>query len=169
MKVGSPTSPEDLVRLCRILNPTNEPGHLTLIHRFGANRIADGLPRLLEAVRSEGCRVGWICDPMHGNTTTASNGLKTRSLTDIEREIGQAFDIHDAAGVPLAGVHIELTGENVTECTGGARGLEEQDLETAYETEVDPRLNYEQSIELAMLMASRMARRRNGHGAAERS
>lgn len=165
VKVGAATSPESVVRLCEVLNPLNEPGRLSLIHRFGAERISDGLPGLLDAVRSAGRRVGWICDPMHGNTRTASNGFKTRSLDDIEREIAQAFDIHGAAGIPLAGVHIELTGENVTECTGGARGLAEHDLGTAYETEVDPRLNYEQSIELAMLIAGRMASLRNGSGA----
>jgi 3-deoxy-7-phosphoheptulonate synthase len=166
MKVGSATQPDELVRVCEILNPGNEPGRLTLIHRFGADRIADGLPKLLERLRSAGCRAGWVCDPMHGNTRTTSSGFKTRSLQDIEREIAQAFDIHHTLGVPLAGVHIELTGENVTECTGGARGLAEQDLSTAYETEVDPRLNYEQSIELAMLIAGLMANRRNGKSAA---
>lgn len=165
VKVGAATRVDDLVELCARLNPQNEPGRLTLIHRFGTERIAEGLPPLLDATKRAGVKSGWICDPMHGNTRTTSNGFKTRSLDDIEAEIGQAFDIHHEAGVPLGGVHIELTGENVTECTGGARGLGEADLSRAYETEVDPRLNYEQSIELAMLISQRMANHRNGGAA----
>jgi 3-deoxy-7-phosphoheptulonate synthase len=162
IKVGAATPLERLPRLCELLNPGNQPGRLTFIHRFGADRIADELPRAFEAVQRSGYRAGWICDPMHGNTRVAANGYKTRSFDDIEREIALAFDLHASFGIPLAGVHIELTGENVTECTGGARGLEEQDLATAYETEVDPRLNYEQAIELAMLICARMTRMRNG-------
>ncbi len=157
VKVGMATNLDDLRRLCDILNPHNQPGRLTLIHRFGVETVAGGLPKMLETVRREGKIVLWVCDPMHGNTRTTAAGYKTRSFDDIESELGQAFDIHQACGSRLGGVHIELTGENVTECTGGARGLSEADLSQAYETELDPRLNYEQSLEIAMLVAAKLA------------
>lgn len=157
LKVGAALPVDRLLRLCEVLNPKNEPGRLTLIHRFGAEQISQRLPGVLQAAGKAGVAVGWICDPMHGNTRTTSNGFKTRSFEDIESELSRAFEIHHAAGVPLAGVHIELTGENVTECVGGARGLSEHDLATAYETEVDPRLNYEQSLEVALLIARKMS------------
>ena len=158
VKVGLATKPEDLLRLAKILNPANEPGRLTLIHRFGAERIREGLGRLVETVRGEGLEVLWMCDPMHGNTRTTADGYKTRSFAEIESELEQAFEIHGACGSILGGVHIELTGENVTECIGGARGLSEADLHRAYESEVDPRLNYEQSLELALLVADKLGR-----------
>ncbi len=156
VKVGPATAPGQLCRLLEILDPRNEPGRLTLIHRFGVTRIAAGLPPLIDAVHRSGKRVLWICDPMHGNTQTAGNGYKTRRFDDIEAELEQAFDLHAAHGSYLGGMHIELTGENVTECLGGARGLTEADLERAYKSEVDPRLNYEQALEIAMLAARRM-------------
>lgn len=159
VKVGLPTKPEDLVRLAKTLNPMNEPGRLTLIHRFGAEKIRAGLGRLVEAVQREGLQVLWMCDPMHGNTRTTADGYKTRSFEEIESELEQAFEIHASCGSIMGGVHIELTGENVTECTGGARGLSEADLHRAYESEVDPRLNYEQSLELALLVADKLGRR----------
>jgi 3-deoxy-7-phosphoheptulonate synthase len=114
-------------------------------------------------VREEGGQVLWICDPMHGNTQTTASGVKTRRFEDIQSEVEQAFDIHRAMGQQLGGVHIELTGENVTECVGGARGQSEGDLARAYESEVDPRLNYEQSLELAFLIARKM-KKSNGAG-----
>ena len=156
IKVGSGTTREQVARWFDILDPQRAPGRLTLIHRFGTRRIADELPCLIEAVRAEGGKVLWICDPMHGNTQTTSTGIKTRHFEDIRAEVEQAFDIHRAAGQTLGGVHIELTGENVTECIGGARGQSEEDLARAYESEVDPRLNYEQSLELAFLIARKM-------------
>jgi 3-deoxy-7-phosphoheptulonate synthase len=156
VKIGNATTPEALIQLLERLHPENEPGRLTLIHRFGAGRIATGLPPLLEAVRGSGKTVVWCCDPMHGNTRTTSSGLKTRPFHEILSEMEQAFDIHAAHGTILGGVHIELTGENVTECVGGARGLTEEDLQRAYKSEVDPRLNYEQALELAMLIARKM-------------
>ncbi len=156
IKVGSGTTREQVARWFDILDPQRAPGRLTLIHRFGARRIADELPCLIEAVRAEGGNVLWICDPMHGNTQTTSTGIKTRHFEDIRAEVEQAFDLHRAAGQTLGGVHIELTGENVTECIGGARGQSEEDLARAYESEVDPRLNYEQSLELAFLIARKM-------------
>jgi 3-deoxy-7-phosphoheptulonate synthase len=156
IKVGPGCTHGGIARWLDTLNPRREPGRLTLIHRFGARRIADELPRLIAAVRAEGGNALWICDPMHGNTRTTSSGVKTRNLEDIRSEVEQAFDIHAAAGQTLGGVHIELTGENVTECIGGARGQSEEDLSRAYESEVDPRLNYEQSLELAFLVARKM-------------
>lgn len=152
IKVGPSVTPDQLLRVIDALNPDDEPGRLGLIHRMGAEHIADKLPPLLEAVRREGRRVLWICDAMHGNTESTSNGYKTRRFANIRSEIEQAFDLHEAAGTRLGGVHLELTGENVTECLGGARELTEIDLQRAYRTTVDPRLNYEQALEIAMLI-----------------
>ena len=141
-----------------MLNPDNEAGRITLIHRMGAEKIEASLPAILNAVKAEGRRVLWCCDPMHGNGETLSNGVKTRRFANIRSELDQAFDIHAACGTRLGGVHLELTGENVTECLGGARDLLETDLARAYKSTVDPRLNYEQSLELAMLIV-----RKRGH------
>jgi 3-deoxy-7-phosphoheptulonate synthase len=156
VKVGTDFRREQVPRWLEALDPHRQPGRLTLIHRFGAGRIQDALPRLIEAVRAEGGRVLWICDPMHGNTQMTAGGWKTRKFVDIHSEVEQAFDLHRAMGQTLGGVHIELTGENVTECIGGSRGPGEGDLARAYESEVDPRLNYEQSLELAFLIARKM-------------
>ena len=156
IKVGTSVTRDDIARWLDTLDPDRTPGRLTLIHRFGACRIADGLPGLIESVRAEGGKVLWICDPMHGNTQTTSRGIKTRRFEDIYAEVEQAFDVHRAMGSQLGGVHIELTGENVTECIGGANNLSEADLDRAYESQVDPRLNYEQSLELAFLIARKM-------------
>lgn len=150
VKVGPSMSPDALLRLIEVLNPDDEPGRLTLVHRMGAARIADALPPLLQAVKRAGRRVLWVCDPMHGNTEHTSNGYKTRRFVNISSEMTQAFDLHAAAGTRLGGVHLELTGEDVTECLGGARKLAEADLDRAYKSAVDPRLNYEQSLELAL-------------------
>ncbi|MFA5941660.1 MAG: 3-deoxy-7-phosphoheptulonate synthase class II [Sinimarinibacterium sp.] len=150
VKVGPSMSAEWVTDLCRVLNPDNEPGRLTLIHRMGADKVGDHLPRLIEAVRAGGHRVLWICDPMHGNTVGTPNGLKTRPFDKILSEVEQSFAIHKACGSRLGGVHLELTGEDVTECTGGARNLLHGDLERAYRSMVDPRLNYEQALELAL-------------------
>ncbi|WP_374557667.1 class II 3-deoxy-7-phosphoheptulonate synthase [Thermomonas sp.] len=152
VKVGPSVTPDQLLRVIDALNPDDEPGRLGLIHRMGAEHIAAKLPPLLEAVKREGRRVLWICDAMHGNTESTSNGYKTRRFENIRSEIEQAFDLHEAAGTRLGGVHLELTGENVTECLGGARELTEIDLQRAYRTTVDPRLNYEQALEIAMLI-----------------
>ena len=157
VKVGPSVTPDQLLRLIDVLNPDDEPGRLGLIHRMGAAHVADKLPTLLEAVRREGRRVLWICDAMHGNTESTSNGYKTRRFDNIRSEIEQSFDIHAAAGTRLGGVHLELTGEDVTECTGGARDLTEADLERAYRSTVDPRLNYEQALETAMLIVRKHA------------
>ena len=157
IKVGQESGRVDVARWLDILDPNREPGRLTLIHRFGAKRIADALPKLIEAVRAAGGEnVVWVCDPMHGNTHTTSTGVKTRNFEDIHREVEQAFEIHRAMGGTLGGVHIEVTGENVTECVGGSHGPSEADLSRAYESEVDPRLNYDQAMELAFLIARHM-------------
>jgi len=156
VKVGPGTTPEQLERLIDRLDPHGEPGRLTLIHRFGARRIAEGLPPLLAVARSSGKPILWCCDPMHGNTETTASGRKTRRFDDVASEVEQAFDLHADAGGRLGGVHIEVTGENVTECTGGARGLSADGLDRDYRSQVDPRLNYEQALELALLIARRM-------------
>lgn len=156
VKVGNSMQPEELRDLIAILNPDDIPGRLTLIHRFGADSIESSLPPLIEAVEKCGSSVLWCCDPMHGNTTTTSDGIKTRSFDDILRELTSAFQVHRDHGSILGGVHIELTGENVTECVGGARGLNAADLHSAYDSLVDPRLNYEQAMEIAFAIARLM-------------
>jgi 3-deoxy-7-phosphoheptulonate synthase len=156
VKIGPSIETDELCDLIKILNPDNVPGRLTLIHRFGAGKIEDNLPQLVEAVHRSGSTVLWCCDPMHGNTIATSSGIKTRSFGDILRELELAFRIHQGCGSILGGVHFELTGENVTECIGGARGLSEADLHTAYASPVDPRLNYEQAMEMAFSIARLM-------------
>jgi 3-deoxy-7-phosphoheptulonate synthase len=154
VKVGPTMTPEWLTALCRTLNPIDEPGRLVLIHRMGARQVEDKLPPLIEAVRGSSIPVLWICDPMHGNTESTASGLKTRRFDNIVSELESAFRVHRRLGSHLGGVHFELTGEDVTECTGGARGLADADLARAYRSQVDPRLNYEQSLELAMRIAA---------------
>ncbi|MCY7355358.1 MAG: 3-deoxy-7-phosphoheptulonate synthase class II [Lysobacter sp.] len=157
IKIGPSVTPEQLLKLIDVLNPDDEPGRLSFIHRMGAAHVAEKLPPLLDAVRRDGRRVLWICDPMHGNTESTSNGYKTRRFANIRSEIEQSFELHAAAGTRLGGVHLELTGEDVTECTGGARDLTDTDLERAYRSTVDPRLNYEQALETAMLIVRKHA------------
>lgn len=159
IKVGPSATPEQVLAVCRALNPTNEPGRLTLIHRMGAAKIESHLPPILRAVRREALEVLWCCDPMHGNIESLPNGVKTRRFDNIAAELELAFDTHAAERTRLGGVHLELTGEDVTECLGGARDLSATDLGRAYKSTVDPRLNYEQSLELAMLIV-RKARER---------
>ena len=159
VKVGAGMSDEWLQELVAILNPHNQPGRLTLIHRFGVKEIEQHLPRVIEAVRRTGSSVLWCCDPMHGNTETTSGGIKTRRFENILKELDLSFKIHRELDSHLGGAHIELTGEDVTECTGGARGLTDADLQRAYRSQVDPRLNYEQALELAMLIAERSKQR----------
>src|SRR5579863_146979 len=160
VKVGSAMDASWLQGLVTTLNPQNQPGRLTLIHRFGAKDIEMALPRAIEAVRATGHSVLWVCDPMHGNTETSTGGLKTRRFENILKELDLAARIHAELGSYLGGVHIELTGDDVTECTGGARGLTDADLQRAYRSQVDPRLNHEQALELAMLIAQRSQSRR---------
>ncbi len=155
IKVGAETSKEHLIGLCKTLNPTNEAGKITLIHRFGAKNIESSLPKMIKTLQDEEVGVVWCCDPMHGNTESTSNGYKTRKFQNIRAEVELAMDVHKSENSILGGVHLELTGENVTECLGGARELCEKDLERAYKTQVDPRLNYEQSLEMAMAIVSK--------------
>ncbi|MDO8953834.1 MAG: 3-deoxy-7-phosphoheptulonate synthase class II [Gammaproteobacteria bacterium] len=152
-KVSDKIDGAQLLTLLDILDPDNEPGRITLIHRMGAEKIAQSLPALIKAVQKSGRTVLWVCDPMHGNTKTTQDGIKTRYFEDILSELKQAFAIHSENCSFLGGVHLELTGENVTECIGGAGGLKESDLNRAYKSLVDPRLNYEQALEVAMLIA----------------
>jgi 3-deoxy-7-phosphoheptulonate synthase len=160
IKVGPAMGAEWLQGLLEVLNPNNEPGRIVLIHRMGLKDIETRLPPLIQAVRETGSPVLWVCDPMHGNTETAISGLKTRRFDKIVAEVEAAFRIHRELGSWLGGVHFELTGENVTECTGGARGLTDADLARAYRSTVDPRLNAEQALELAMRIADLHAQAR---------
>ncbi|MDP1632976.1 MAG: 3-deoxy-7-phosphoheptulonate synthase class II [Caulobacter sp.] len=156
VKVGPTLDPDDLLRLVDVLNPANEPGRLTLIGRFGADKIAERLPRLMAATKRAGRSVVWSTDPMHGNTLKASSGYKTRPFDRILSEVKSFIDVATAEGVHPGGVHLEMTGQNVTECIGGAREVLEGDLGDRYHTHCDPRLNGEQALELAFLVAERL-------------
>jgi 3-deoxy-7-phosphoheptulonate synthase len=164
MKCGPTLEPDDLLRLIDRLNPENEPGRLTLITRMGADKVEARLPFLIRAVRREGREVVWCCDPMHGNTITSSNGYKTRVFGRILDELHGAFAIHDAEGSYAGGVHFELTGQNVTECIGGAQGVSEASLAERYLTHCDPRLNASQALELAFEIAEALKQRRQRNG-----
>ena len=153
LKCGPTLTPDDLLRLIEILDPEKEPGRLSLICRFGADRIEAALPPLLRAARREGRTLLWVCDPMHGNTVKTSTGYKTRPTERIAQEVRSFFAVCRAEGVHAGGVHLEMTGKNVTECTGGARAISEMDLRDRYHTYCDPRLNAEQSIEMAFMVA----------------
>ena len=156
IKIGPGMTTEWLQGLLDMLDPDREPGRITLIHRMGADNVTTKLPPLVEAVQKTNHLVLWICDPMHGNTETTPSGIKTRRFDRIVSELEQSFELHNQLGSRLGGVHVELTGEDVTECIGGARGLSEIDLERAYKSRVDPRLNYEQALEVAMRVARHM-------------
>ena len=153
LKCGPSLKPDELLRLIDVLNPDNEPGRLTLINRFGADKVGECLPPLIRAVQREGRVVVWSCDPMHGNTITSTSGYKTRPFDKITSEVKSFFAVHAAEGTHAGGVHLEMTGQDVTECTGGARAITDQDLNDRYHTVCDPRLNAEQSIDLAFLIA----------------
>ena len=160
LKAGPSTEAEDLLRLIDRLDPENEAGRLTVIARMGVDKVAEKLPALLRAVKREGRNVVWLCDPMHGNTVTTANKVKTRRFDSIIGELRAFFDMHAAEGTIAGGAHVEMTGQDVTECVGGARGLSEADLGSRYETFCDPRLNAEQSLELAFLIAEELKTRR---------
>ena len=159
LKCGPSTTAEDLKVLMNKLNPQNEAGRLTLIARFGAGQVGDHLPRLIQAVKEEGANVVWSCDAMHGNTIKSSTGFKTRPFDSVLREVREFFAIHNAEGTIPGGVHFEMTGQNVTECTGGVHALSEEDLSDRYHTACDPRLNASQSLELAFLVAEELSKR----------
>ena len=160
LKCGPSLTPEELIRLIDILNPDNDPGRLTLICRFGANKVFDKLPALVRAVEREGRSLTWSCDPMHGNTITSASGYKTRPFDLVLSEVEGFFAVHRAEGTHPGGIHIEMTGSNVTECTGGARAITEDELHDRYHTHCDPRLNADQSLELAFLVAELLKRNR---------
>jgi 3-deoxy-7-phosphoheptulonate synthase len=162
LKCGPSLKPEELIKLIDVLNPDNEPGRLTLINRFGAEKIAEHLPQLIRAVKREGRAVVWSCDPMHGNTITSTSGYKTRPFDRILSEVKSFFQVHAAEGSYAGGVHLEMTGQDVTECIGGARAITEEDLNDRYHTACDPRLNAEQSIDMAFLIAELLKQERAG-------
>jgi len=153
LKAGPSMDPDDLVRLANILNPENEAGRLNIIVRMGANKVEEGMPKLIRAIEREGLKVVWSCDPMHGNTIKSSNNFKTRPVDAVLTEMKQFFQVHKAEGTFGGGVHLEMTGKNVTECIGGSFIVTEEDLSSRYHTHCDPRLNADQALELAFLIA----------------
>ena len=158
VKIGPTVTPEEALALTEVLNPLNEPGRLTFIHRLGAERVEKCLPPLAEAIRGSGKHVLWCCDPMHANTETTKSGIRTRRFDKILGELEKSYRILKECGTHLGGVHFELTGDNVTECIGGASGVTEADLSRDYRTTLDPRLNYEQAMEMAMVLARLMTK-----------
>ncbi|MBN9063244.1 MAG: 3-deoxy-7-phosphoheptulonate synthase [Rhizobiales bacterium 65-9] len=162
LKCGPSLTADGLIRLLDILNPENESGRMTLICRFGAEKVGDHLPALIRAVQREGRTVVWSCDPMHGNTIKASNGYKTRPYDLITQELRSFFAVHEAEGTYAGGVHLEMTGKDVTECTGGARAITDIDLADRYHTFCDPRLNAGQALEVAFMLADLVKRERQG-------
>jgi 3-deoxy-7-phosphoheptulonate synthase len=160
VKLGPSSTPEQAIALASALNPGNEPGKLALITRMGATKVKVALPRLVEAVKAAGKRVLWVCDPMHGNTQVTPGGVKTRDFDAILAEVEASFDVHEACGTHLGGVHFELTGEDVTECIGGAAGVTIEDLSRNYATACDPRLNYRQALEMGFRIAKRLGAHR---------
>ncbi|MEL6420545.1 MAG: 3-deoxy-7-phosphoheptulonate synthase, partial [Pseudomonadota bacterium] len=161
LKCGPSMTVEDLKILMAKLNPENEAGRLTLISRFGAGKVGEHLPRLINTVREEGAEVVWVCDAMHGNTIKSSTGYKTRPFDAVLREVREFFAVHQAEGTVPGGVHFEMTGQNVTECTGGIHAVTEENLSDRYHTACDPRLNANQSLELAFLVAEELSALRN--------
>jgi len=159
LKTGPSTTADDLKRLMATLNPENEPGRLTLIARFGAGQVAEHLPRLIQAVQDEGAEVVWSCDPMHGNTIKSASGYKTRPFERVLAEVQEFFAVHRDMGTIPGGVHFEMTGKDVTECTGGVQAVSDENLSDRYHTACDPRLNASQSLELAFLVAEELAGR----------
>ena len=158
IKIGPSVGPEEAVAIAEVLNPANEAGRLTFLHRLGAERVEKCLPPLAEAIQRRGLKVLWCCDPMHGNTETTASGIKTRRFEKILKELELSYRVLRECGTHLGGVHFELTGDNVTECVGGASGVTEDDLQKDYRTQLDPRLNYEQSMEMALLLAQWMSK-----------
>ena len=157
VKLGPTASPEDVLRLVEVLNPDDEPGRLTFVTRMGAPHVRDALPPLVEKVRASGALVGWVCDPMHGNTFEAPDGRKTRRFDDVIDEVRGFFEVHRTLGTHPGGLHMELTGDDVTECLGGSGRIGESDLPIRYATACDPRLNHQQSLELSFLVAEMLA------------
>jgi len=153
IKAGPSMDTDDLIRLCDVLNPNNEAGRLNIIVRMGADKVGEGMPKLIQAIEREGKKVLWSCDPMHGNTITSGGGYKTRPVDAVLKEMKQFFQVHKSEGTYAGGVHLEMTGKNVTECLGGSFEITEENLQSRYHTHCDPRLNADQSLELAFLIA----------------
>jgi 3-deoxy-7-phosphoheptulonate synthase len=153
IKAGPSMDTDDLIRLCDVLNPNNEAGRLNVIVRMGADKVGEGMPKLIQAIEREGKKVLWSCDPMHGNTITSGGGYKTRPVDAVLKEMKQFFQVHKSEGTYAGGVHLEMTGKNVTECLGGSFEITEENLQSRYHTHCDPRLNADQSLELAFLIA----------------
>ena len=164
LKCGPSLKPDELLKLIDLLDPKNEAGRLTLICRFGADKVFDHLPALVRAVKREGREVVWSCDPMHGNTIKAASGYKTRPFDQVMQEVRNFFAVHQAEGTHAGGIHLEMTGKDVTECTGGARALTDAQLSDRYHTYCDPRLNAEQALEIAFLTAELIKRQRQSRG-----
>ncbi len=162
VKCGPTSDPDELIRLVDILNPANEPGRLTLIARMGHDKVFDHLPNLVRKIKNEGRSVVWSCDPMHGNTIKASSGYKTRPMDRILTEVRKFFEVHAAEGTHAGGVHFEMTGQDVTECLGGAQAISAEDLSARYHTHCDPRLNASQSLELAFQLSESLKAERSG-------
>ena len=161
LKCGPTLKPEELINLCNILNPENEAGRLTLISRFGHNSADKFLPKLIRAIKKEGLKVVWSCDPMHGNTIKAESGFKTRPFDNVLKEVKDVFAIHQSEGTYAGGLHVEMTGQDVTECTGGAQKISDNDLSNRYRTHCDPRLNASQALELAFLISGEIKKNSN--------
>ena len=153
IKCGPTLKPEELINLCKIINPNNTAGKITLISRFGANKVEEFLPKLIREIKKEGLKVIWSCDPMHGNTIKAASGFKTRPFDNVLQEVKNFFGVHQAEGSYAGGLHVEMTGQDVTECTGGAQKISDEDLSNRYRTHCDPRLNASQALELAFLIS----------------
>ena len=161
IKCGPTLKDSELIKLCNILNSNNEPGRITLISRFGANNVEKFLPKLIRAIKKEGLNVVWSCDPMHGNTIKSATGFKTRPFNNILNEVKNVFAVHQSEGSFAGGLHIEMTGQNVTECTGGTQKISDQDLSSRYRTHCDPRLNADQALELAFLISDEIKKNSN--------
>ena len=153
IKCGPTSKPDEIVNICNVLNPKNEKGKITLISRFGYQNVEKFLPKLIRAVKKEGLNVIWSCDPMHGNTIKSTTGFKTRPFNNVVNEVKNVFGVHQSEGSYAGGLHIEMTGQNVTECTGGAKNISDQDLSSRYHTHCDPRLNADQALEMAFLIS----------------
>ncbi len=157
--MGPTSDPKEIIEICRILNPRNEEGKITLISRYGEGKVKQHLPSLIQAVRNANIPVVWSVDPMHGNGIKTQGGIKTRDFDAILAEVQESFEVHKQLGSPLGGIHFELTGQDVTECIGGAAGIRADQLDQNYETYCDPRLNYSQSLEMAFLISRMLGQR----------
>ena len=153
IKCGPTSDPDEIVKICNLINPKNDKGKITLISRFGHDKVEKFLPKLIRKIKKEGIHVVWSCDPMHGNTIKSTTGFKTRPFNNVLKEVKNVFSVHQSEGTFAGGLHIEMTGQNVTECTGGAQKISDQDLSSRYHTHCDPRLNSNQALELAFLIS----------------